>query len=214
MSSREQFYQLNSIEEDQKILSTIIEQIAKQTPLRLLKDSEKIQIKKQLQLYDSFKEYRTTSLFDAYVIEHSHPFKLLIVTTTSILQRVAYKKVILSENVPDHGFVGFVQLKKNYAHTYLRPETISDKLNELLHRVEIDFEINKKFSKKYYALSSDEKALRSQISPELLNTIANYDDLEIEIINKMLIVRTRNRISQKSADTVIQFLKEICNGIN
>jgi uncharacterized protein YlbG (UPF0298 family) len=214
MSTREQVYQLNSIEDDQKTISTIVEHISKHTAIKQLKDSEWSSIKKQLQLYDIFKEYHSTALFDVYTIEHTYPFKLLIVTTTSILERVTHKTVIIREDVPDHGFVGFVQLKKDYAHTYIRPETISDKLNELLHRVEIDFEINKNFSRKYYVLSSDEEALKSQISPKLLDIIASYDNLEIEIVNRILIVRTRNRISQKSADTIIQVLKEICDGKN
>ncbi len=212
--SKKHIYQLNSYEEDQEIISNVVEQISKQIGIRLISDPEQSKIRRQLGKFDSFKEYPIVALFDAYLIEHSHSFKLLILTTNSTIDRIVHRNQINRETIVEHEFVGLVQLNKNYAHTYIRPETISDKINEWFNPVEIDFDIDKKFSRKYYVLTSDEQTLRGQVSQQFLNSISNYNGLEIEILNSTLMVRNRNRISQKSAFKIVNFLGRICNGDN
>lgn len=212
--SKKHFYQLNSYEEDQKIISNVLNQISKQIDVRLIKESEQSKIRKQLEKFGSFKEYPMVALFDAYSIEHSYPFKLFILTTNSTIDRIVHRNQINRETIVEHEFVGFVQLQKDYPHAFIRPETIADKFNEMINPIEVDFEISKKFSRKYYVLTTDDITLRSQVSPEFLSSIANYDGLEIEILNRMLLVRTRSRISQKSAFKIINFLGRLCDGKN
>lgn len=212
--SKEHVYQLNTYEEDQKILHEVFKEISEHIGIKKIRDSEQPKIGKQLSRYNSFKEYPLVALFDAYAIQHSHPFELLVVTTNSTIDRIVSKHQINRETIVEHEYVGLARLKKNYGHTFIRPETITDKINELFNPVEVDFESAKSFNNKYYVLTDNEQNLRNQITTNFLNTISKYDGLEIEIINKTLILRTRSRISLKSATKVVNCMARISDGKN
>ncbi len=212
--SKKRIYQLNSYEEDQKLISKVLGEISRQIGITNIKDSDQAKLRKELGMFDSFKEYPLVALFDAYEIQHAYPFNLLILTTNSTIDRIVHRKQINRETIVEHEFVGMGQLQKDYGHVYIRPETIADKINEWVNPIEIDFKTNKKFSQKYYVLASDEPKLREQIASEFLNSISYYGKLEIEILYNRLIVRTRSRISLKSAIKIVNFLGRICNGKN
>jgi len=47
-------------------------------------------------------------------------------------------------------FWGYLRLKANYGKILIRPETLTDKIEELFEKVEIDFEEQKEFNWKYF----------------------------------------------------------------
>lgn len=209
--SKEHIYQLSSFEEDQRLIASVINQIAAQVELKADPESEHVKVKKAMEGFETFNGYPLVVLFDSYSINHVKPFKLLVVTTSSRTQRMVSQYQINSETVVEHEFVGLIRLKQSFPDTYIRPETIGDKINELIKPVEIDFKEHIIFSNKYYVLSSDEEAFRRRVNVEFLDAIAAYDGLEIEIRGNHLLVRTRSRISQKSAYKIVNFLGRLVN---
>lgn len=212
--SKEFVYQLNSYKKDQKIISGFLEEIGKQVPIKRHQEVVQSNIRKQLSAFDALKKYPLVVLFDAFSIAHPYPFNLLILTTNSTIDRIVNRNQINRETIVEHEFVGFVALQNDYAHTYIRPETFADKINEWVDPVEVDFEEDKAFSRKYYALTTDEAQFRSQVSPAFLAAIAHYDGLEIEIINNLMLLRTKTRISQESGFKMVNVMARLCNGEN
>lgn len=69
---------------------------------------------------------------------------------------------------------------------FMRPESLSDKISESYHHVEIDFDHSPEFSDKYYVLAEDESRLRAGVTSALLDAIGAIDGLVIEICDGVM----------------------------
>lgn len=125
---------------------------------------------------------------------------------------VKYPLHAFSENYAE--MIGIVRLTKDYGRVFIRPETIEDKITELFSKVEVDFEDEIMFNRKYYTVADHEERLRTQVTSHFLRTIAKFDDLEIEINGHNLFVRTRHPYAPETATVLAEFLAEINNGSN
>lgn len=125
---------------------------------------------------------------------------------------VKYPLNEINENYAE--VIGIVRLAKDYGRVLIRPETIEDKMSEFFCRTEVDFENETQFNRKYFTLTDQEQRLRTQVSSHFLNTIATYDDLQIEINGHVLFVRTGHPYTPQTATILAEFLAEINNGSN
>ena len=84
---------------------------------------------------------------------------------------------------------GIVFLRNNFGHILIKPETILDKIHELINPIELDFEDDKHFSDKFYVVTNDELKAKLQMTPLFRNIITNIKVKEfvIEIIDNKLI---------------------------
>ncbi|MCB0260107.1 MAG: hypothetical protein KDE62_10375, partial [Calditrichaeota bacterium] len=72
----------------------------------------------------------------------------------------------------------------------IRPETIGDKIFEVLIEQEVDFDIHPEFSRKYYLYTDSENQprVRRKMNREFLDVIYRYDDLVIQIVKNFMMV--------------------------
>jgi len=96
----------------------------------------------------------------------------------------------------------------------IRPETIEDKINDLFSHIDIDFDFDKEFSKKYCVLANNESLLRMNISMQFIERINEINDLEIEINDNILIVRLRKQFTPENGEIIAKFITGINNGRN
>jgi len=210
---RDSFQRMTFAEDKQTIADSLIA-IASQCSLKKINKKQEKKIQKSFSRFDSFKQYRQVFLFDSFELtKNANKSLLAIVSINSIVESIDEHQ-LNRENLTELEFVGLADLKKDYGRVYIRPETIADKLNELIDPIEIDFAFDKAFSRKYFVLTTDEHKLREQVTSNFLSVIRKYKGLEIEIDRSTLMVRLRKRISVKNARIITEFLTEINNGNN
>jgi len=96
----------------------------------------------------------------------------------------------------------------------IKPETIEDKINDLFSHVDIDFDFDKEFSKKYYVIVNNESLFRNNISTQFIETIRDVNGLEIEMNDNILIVRLRKQYTAENGEIIAKFITGINNGRN
>jgi len=103
---------------------------------------------------------------------------------------------------------GVADLKTDGGHVLIKPETLVDKIHELLNPIEIDFPDDPGFSKKHYVVSNDEEKARSLINQSFRNHVNQIPVKEfiIEILNNKLIIGNRKVIEQQDAIGFAKFM--------
>ncbi len=163
--------------------------------------------------FDSFKSYSMvvlSSLIGLFNHGKKSWLALLSITQTTKGIRIPQHQSQLTE----YELIGLAILNRDYGKVFIRPETLADKISELFDQAEIDFESEPEFSSKYYLLADNEERLRKTISPHFLRTISKYDDLEIEIQGKALVVRLRKVFTPEIGKQIAEFVGEINDGEN
>lgn len=80
--------------------------------------------------------------------------------------------------------------------------------------IDIDFDYDKDFSKKYFVVSNDESKIRNNISRSFLETVKRYNGLEIELDSNILLVRLRKPFTPENGKIITNFITAINDGYN
>ncbi len=99
----------------------------------------------------------------------------------------------------DSTVVGLLRLPVDAGRAVIRPETISDKLAELLGAREIDFAENPAFSRRYHVLASDEPTFRRLLVPPALTVLAGERDLHLEFAGRNALIHRPGEITPERA---------------
>jgi len=102
-------------------------------------------------------------------------------------------------------------LKGDYGHILIRPETTLDKIRELLHHAELDFEDDKAFSSRFYVLANDEGKARILLGPAVRQKMLDLQlkDFTLEIIDNMMIIGDNKCIDPATAGEIASFLYKL-----
>ncbi len=171
--------------------------------------SEENKLIKRLLQFSTLNEYDKISLIDAY------KFHSLQNNSNLALLTFNYHDVTIGNHGPRVTkniyceLIGLTSLNYNIGHVLIKPETVIEKLIELINPVEVDFKENKEFSSNYYVLASDEKRLRENIDIQLLEHINKHKELYVEIINGMVLIRTLKPVDSDSIKTVVELIDDI-----
>jgi hypothetical protein len=108
-------------------------------------------------------------------------------------------------------FFAILTLKKEFPHTLIYPETLSEKIADIFTKAELDFEDQKKFSRKFYTLTKDEEKLLNLLNNKPLNDLVKYKNMELEIYKNLCLLRhSRKPVSKTEA----AYICELANVIN
>ena len=90
----------------------------------------------------------------------------------------------------------------------IRPETLTDKLIELVHPVELDFDDDKAFSDTFYVLVNDRYKAESAMNRDFRNVVMDmrHEDVVIEIINHTLIIGNRKPVMPETTLKLAEFV--------
>jgi hypothetical protein len=176
-------------------------------------EQECAQVHEMLSGMEFYKSYDFVVISETLkVVRENRCSFLALLNFNYTVKPVKYPLHEINENYAE--IIGIVRLAKDYGRVFIRPETIEDKISELFSRTEVDFENETRFNRKYFTLADQEQRLKTQVSSHFLNTIAKFDDLEIEINGHDLFVRTRHPNTPEVATILAEFLAEINNGSN
>ncbi|MFN8416703.1 MAG: hypothetical protein U0U66_10260 [Cytophagaceae bacterium] len=120
--------------------------------------------------------------------------------------RVLYKN---TETITEIECIAYTQLDKSYGRTFIRPETISDKVSEFFYSKEIDFEETPEFSANYFVVSKNKEVFKSNISVAFTEAVNRRKDWEIETNGQFLIARLDNSSAPENIKDFIQLILEL-----
>ncbi|HWD87530.1 MAG TPA: hypothetical protein VG367_05340 [Mucilaginibacter sp.] len=104
-------------------------------------------------------------------------------------------------------------LKKDFGRVLIRPETLVDKLIELVHPVELDFEEDKAFSDTWYVLTNDRWKAEAAMNRDFRNVVMDvrHDHVVIEIIDHTLIIGHNRPASPDASLQLAEFVVRLCS---
>jgi hypothetical protein len=120
--------------------------------------------------------------------------------------RVLYKN---TEKITEIECIAYTSLEKNYGRTFIRPETLSDKVSEFFYSKEIDFEATPEFSDNYFVVSKNKDVFKSNISVAFIEAVNRRKDWEIETNRQFLIARLDNSAAPENIKDLIQLVLEL-----
>jgi hypothetical protein len=104
-------------------------------------------------------------------------------------------------------------LKKDFGRILIRLETLADKLIELVHPVELDFEEDKAFSDTWYVLTNDRWKAEAAMNRDFRNVVMDvrHDHVVIEIIDHTLIIGHNRPASPDASLQLAEFVVRLCS---
>ncbi|MBS1525411.1 MAG: hypothetical protein JST19_07170 [Bacteroidetes bacterium] len=128
----------------------------------------------------------------------------------------AHKRITNFRSVPptydrfEYQVWALAYAKKDFGRVLIRPETLADKLIELVHPVELDFDDDKAFSDTFYVLVNDRWKADIAMDRNFRNIVMDmrHEDVVIEVIDHTLIIGygkpTSPNASVQLADFVVR----------
>jgi hypothetical protein len=166
-----------------------------------------------LQDFEVFKECAGVSLRGSYVIKAARTdCYILFVEAHTIKKGGSTKLPALCDNY-EYQTWALAYLKKDFGHVFIRPETLADKIVELVHPVELDFEDDKAFSDTFYVLVNDRWKADIAIDRNFRNVVMDmrHEDVLIEIIDHTLIIGYNRAVSPDASVQLAEFVTRLCS---
>jgi hypothetical protein len=104
-------------------------------------------------------------------------------------------------------------VKQDFGRVLIRRETLTDKIIELVHPVEIDFADDKPFSDTFYVLANDSSKAITAINRNFRNAVMDVraDDFVIEVIEHSLLIGNQQRLSPEKTIHLAEFIERVAN---
>ncbi|NJB72028.1 hypothetical protein GGR42_002519 [Saonia flava] len=137
---------------------------------------------KSLKLLQSFNIRKDNNQFTLCLIEYN----------TSHLEAHSYGGTIRTNS---HKYLfGHLKIDSDFGRAFLRPETIGDKISEFFSSNELDIKGFDKFNRNYHLLTSDKKKFLTAMNGQLINSIAELKNVEMEFSGKKCLFRLKKAI--------------------
>ncbi len=161
-----------------------------------------------LQDFETFKRCFAVNLRDSFVIKHDKGDSYILFVENHI--KLPHDKGGVSEFY-EYQVWALAYLKQNLGRVLIRPETLRDKIVELIHPLEIDFKEDKAFSDTFYVVANDHEKAVNGINRNLRNVIMDvrHDDFIIEIVDHTLIIGSKKTITPDRAVHLAEFVARV-----
>jgi len=95
----------------------------------------------------------------------------------------------------------------------IRRETLADKIIELVHPVELDFDEDKPFSDTFYVLVNDREKATQAIDRNFRNAVMDIrvDNFIVEVVEHSLIIGNYDPISPQKTTHLAEFITRVCS---
>ena len=164
-----------------------------------------------LEDFEVFRQYFNISMRDSFVIKKAIDDCYLLFVDAHI-RKPGYKGSGIIDTY-HHQTWALAYLKKDFGRVLIRPETLTDKIIELIHPVELDFDEDKAFSDTFYVLVNDHQKAVTAIDRNFRNAVMDirHDNLIIEIVNHTLLIGNPYAITPQKAVHLAEFVVRICS---
>jgi len=161
----------------------------------------------QLEQFEVFRECSAVKLRGSFVIKHLNQDSYILFIETE--NKVAGKHGTYSSYECQTWALAY--LKQDFGRALIRRETLTDKIIELVHPVELDFADDKPFSNTFYVLVNDHQKAVNAITRNFRNAVMDVrlDDFTIEINNHTLIIGDRKPVTPERAVHLAEFVARV-----
>jgi len=162
--------------------------------------------------FQVFKGYADVNLKGSYVIKGARTdCYMLFVEIHDITQRG--KRYTAAADYYEYQTWALAYLKKDFGRVMIRPETLADKLIELVHPVELDFDDDKAFSDTFYVLVNDRWKADIGMDRNFRNVVMDirHEDVLIEVIDHTLIIGHNRPVSPEASVLLADFVVRLCS---
>lgn len=184
-----------------------------QETYRALKDKYGIEttgyIDFRLDDFELLKSYEDFNLRESFAIRYHNNDCYILFTDTTSLEMGKHGGTRTNECQT----WALAYLKKDLGRVLIRRETLADKLVELIHPVELDFDEDKAFSDTWYVLVNDVQKAKNGIDRSFRNAVMDnrHEDFIIEVVGHTLIVGNRRAMSPERAVHMADFVVRVCS---
>jgi hypothetical protein len=162
-----------------------------------------------LEDFEIVRQYLAINVRNSFVIRHTGNDCYMLFIDTQF-KPVPNKVANTGHN--EHQVWALAYLKHDFGRVMIRPETLADKLIELIHPIELDFKEDKAFSDTFYVLIDDHQKAVTGINRNFRNAVMDIreNDFVIEIVNHTLVISDRKPLSPEKALYMAEFVSRIC----
>lgn len=160
--------------------------------------------------FEVFRQYEEVIVRDSYVIKggHSDCYVLFVEVTYKVMgikSRIYHSR--------EYQTWALSYLKKDFGRALIRPETLTDKILEIIHPVELDFSDDKAFSDTFYVLVNDRQKAELAMDRSFRNVVMDVRerDFVIEVISHTLIIGTRQPVLPENSVHFAEFVIRACS---
>jgi hypothetical protein len=159
-----------------------------------------------LEQFEVFKGCTEINIRDCYVIKQDYDNDTYILFIETPAQTKGVNGEIISRC--EYQTWALAYLKNDFGRVKIRRETLADKIIELVHPIELDFEEDIPFSDTFYVLVSDRYKAIAAINRNFRNTVMDIrqDNFVIEIVGHTLIIGNTEPISYEKAIYLADFV--------
>lgn len=163
-----------------------------------------------LENFEVFKHYDDIIVRDSYAIKQANNDCYILFL--EVTYRVEGGRVGCHYR-RDYQVWALSYLKKDFGRIKIRPETLTDKILELIHPVELDFADDKAFSDTFYVLVNDRQKAEAAMDRKFRNVVMDVrqKDFVIEIINHTLIIGNHQNVTPENAVQLAEFVVRTCS---
>jgi hypothetical protein len=163
-----------------------------------------------LEQFEIFRGYDDLNIRGSYAIKESRGndcYVLFVEAHSSVMGR--YQRV----HTYEYQTWAVAYVKNDFDRVLIRRETLTDKIIELVHPVELDFEEDKAFSDTFYVLVNDRNKAASAIDRNFRNTVMDmrHEDFVIEIVEHTLIIGSHEPLSPEKAVYMAEFVARVAS---
>jgi hypothetical protein len=103
---------------------------------------------------------------------------------------------------------GVATLPKDFGHLIIRPETLKDRIVELLKPMEINFPDDRAFCKRFYVLANDREKAAALLTPDFRNEMKQIllPEFSIDVLNNYLLIANRKLVGKTEALAFASFV--------
>jgi hypothetical protein len=164
----------------------------------------------QLEQFELFKNCFAVKKRGSYAIRHEDNNDCYIIFVE------AHTKARDKTHIADHYQYqtwAIAYLKHDFGRVLIRRETLADKIIELVHPIELDFEEDKPFSDTFYVLVNDREKAAAAINRSFRNAVMDIreDDFIIEIEGHTMIIGSHHPIFPERAVYLAEFVSRVCS---
>jgi hypothetical protein len=166
-----------------------------------------------LEDFEVFRNRNGVAVRDSFVIKHPRSDSYILFVDT-------YYKTYDPRGIPGPDAYNYqtwalAYLKRDFGRALIRRETLTDKIIELVHPVELDFEEDKAFSDTFYVIVNDRNKAAASMDRNFRNAMMDIraDDFVIEIVGHTLIIGSTQPIFPERSVHLAEFvhrLSSIC----
>lgn len=162
-----------------------------------------------LEEFDVFKNYPDINLRGSFVIKYQGNESYIFFIEKHFRRSGGRGQTLV--DCYEYQTWALAYLKKDFGRVLIRKETLADKIIELVHPVELDFDEDKPFSDTFYVLVNDHQKAVEAINRNFRNAVMDirHDDFVIEIMEHTLIIGDQKPVSPERAVYLAEFVARI-----